>query len=76
MANREPATGWGEYIEEINNVVREWLGKQDSLSTPKFKLKELKKIVGRLKNGKSPELDGYPAELFKNAGDGVLKSIL
>ena len=75
LSNRKPAAGWEEYVEETNTVVREWL-KGDCSSTPQFTLKELKKIVAKLKSGKSPGLDGYPAELFKYAGDGVLKSLL
>ena len=39
-------------------------------------MKELKGVVARLKNNKCPGVDGFPAELFKHAGDGVLKSLL
>ena len=77
LSNREPAAGWEEYTDETNNVVREWLlANGNSSATPNFTLEELKKVVAKLKNGKSPGLDGYPAELFKYAGKGVLEALL
>ena len=75
LSNRTPATGWEEYTKETNDVVREWLLDNNS-SITNFTLKELKLVVAGLKSGKSPGPDGYPAELFKYAGDGVLKSLL
>ena len=48
----------------------------ESSSSHPFTLKELKLIVARLKNNKCPGVDGFPGELFKYAGDGVLKSLL
>ena len=75
LANREPVKGWESYVEETNQAVRGWL-QGSSVSSRPFTLKELKDIVAGLKNNKSPGVDGLPAELFKYAGDGVLKSLL
>ena len=74
LSNRDPAEGWEEYVEETNETVRQWLSGESS-STPLFTLKELKKVIAAVKNN-TPGVDGYPAKLFKDAGDGVLKSIL
>ena len=75
LANRLPKDGWEKFVDETNHVIRKWL-KSSSKSSRPFTLKELKKVVARLKNNKSPGVDGFPAELFKYAGDGVLKSLL
>ena len=75
LGNRAPAQGWESFVEETNTAVRTWLrGKSGSVRP--FTLKELRKVVARLKNNKCPGVDGFPAELFKCAGDGVLKSLL
>ena len=39
-------------------------------------MEELLAVIKALKKGKAPGLDGYPAELFKRAGEGLLKAIL
>ena len=75
LSNRKPAPGWEKFVEETNVAIRKWI-RGDSRSSRAFTLKELKAIVARLKNDKCPGVDGFPAELFKNAGDGVLKSLL
>ena len=75
LSSREPASGWEKFVEETNKSVRKWLRGESRRSLP-FTLKELKQIVMRLKNNKCPGVDGFPAELFKFAGDGVLKSLL
>ena len=75
LSNRKPAPGWEKFVEETNVAIRKWI-RGDSRSSRAFTLKELKAIVARLKNNKCPGVDGFPAELFKNAGDGVLKSLL
>ena len=75
LSNREPASGWEKFVQETNQAIRNWLRGESSTSRP-FTLKELKLIVLRLKNKKCPGVDGFPAELFKFAGDGVLKSLL
>ena len=72
LANRTPVVGWEDFVTETNNAIRTWL-KGSSRSSPPFTLKELKQVVSSLKNNKSPGVDGLPAELFKYAGDGVLK---
>ena len=75
LSNRKPAPGWEKFVEETNAAIRKWLRGESSSSHP-FTLKELKQIVARLKNNKCPGVDGFPGELFKYAGDGVLKSLL
>ena len=75
LANRLPKEGWEEFVEETNSIIRRWL-KSPCYSSLPFTLKELKLVVSRLKNNKSPGVDGLPAELFKYASDGVLKSLL
>ena len=75
LSNREPASGWEKFVEETNEAIRKWLRGESRSSRP-FTLKELRKIVLRLKNNKCPGVDRFPAELFKLAGDGVLKSLL
>ena len=75
LSNRKPVPGWEKFVEETNTAIRKWLRGESSSSHP-FTLKELKQIVARLKNNKCPGVDGFPGELFKNAGDGVLKSLL
>jgi hypothetical protein len=37
---------------------------------------ELKKFIKKLKKRKAPGVDGYPAEIFKKAGEGLLRAIL
>ena len=44
--------------------------------TPEFTMKELKRAIAKLKRGKSPGRDGLPAEIFINAGEGLLNSLL
>ena len=75
LSNRKPALGWEKFVEETNASVIKWLEGESRSSRP-FTLKELKGVVARLKNNKCPGVDGFPAELFKHAGDGVLKSLL
>ena len=75
LANRGPASGWEKFVEETNEAVRKWL-RGESRSSRSFTLKELRKTVTQLKNNKCPGVDRFPAELFKFAGDGVLKSLL
>ena len=75
LRNREPGDEWAEYVVETNQTVRTWL-KGKSESSPPFSMKELKATIRRLKKGKSPGSDRYPAELFIYAGEGVLHSIL
>ena len=75
LRNREPANEWAEYVEETNQTVRKWL-QGESKSSPPFSMKELEAVIKRLKKGKSPGSDRYPAELFIYAGEGVLHSIL
>ena len=43
---------------------------------PVFTMEELKKAIAKLKKRKSPGRDGLPAEIFLNAGDGLLKALL
>jgi hypothetical protein len=76
LSNREAAKEWKEYVVETNRAVRNWLAVHDVSSIPDFKLEELKKVIAQLKNEKAPGVDGYPAELFKYAGEGVLNSLL
>ena len=75
MANRKPAPGWEEYVMETNSKIRKWLDGSSEASPP-FKLEEIQKSVSSLKADKSPGVDGYPPEVFKKAGDGLLKSLL
>ena len=75
LRNRKPADGWEEYVEETNNKIRTWLD-GNCKDSPPFTMKELKAVVKRLKRGKAPGVDKYPAELFLLAGQGVLESIL
>ena len=75
LRNREPAKEWEEYVAETNNMIRSWI-KKDCRSSPAFTMKELRAIIKRLKKGKSPGCDTYPAELFIYAGDGMLESLL
>ena len=75
LANRKPASGWEKFVEETNEAIRQWL-RGESKSSRYFTLKELRKVVMQLKNNKCPGVDRFPAELFKLAGDGVLKSLL
>ena len=75
LSNRIPDVGWEDYVRETNEVVRRWVADVCNV-VPDFTLEELKGVVKLLKNNKSPGVDTLPAELFKVAGDGVLKSLL
>ena len=75
LRTREPHDGWGEHVDEINSVIRQWL-KGESVSSPPFNDEELDKVILKLKKGRSAGIDGYPPELFINAGKGVRRSLL
>ena len=75
LRTREPHDGWGEYVDELNAVIREWLA-GESVTSPSFTFEELVKAIHRLKKGKSPGIDDYPPELFIYAGEGVLMALL
>ena len=75
LSNRLPDVGWEDYVRETNEVVRRWVADECNV-VPDFTLEEVKGVVKLLKNNKSPGVDALPAELFKVAGDGVLKSLL
>jgi exonuclease III len=75
LRTREPHDGWGEYVDELNSVMRNWLN-SESPSSPPFNDEELDKVIARLKKGKSPGLDDYPPEVFIYAGPGTRKSLL
>ena len=75
LRTRKPHAGWEEYVDELNQVVRDWLS-SDSSSSPPFTMEELDKVIDRLRKGKSPGLDGYPPEVFIHAGPGVRLSLL
>ncbi len=74
LSNRKPAPGWEQYTEATNIITREWL-KGESVSSPPFKLSDLKKVVSELKGDSSPGVDKYPPKVFKT-GKGLLQSIL
>ena len=75
LSNRSPERDWEEYVRETNEVVRRWVADVCNV-VPDFTLEEEKEVVKLLKNNKAPGVDSLPAELFKLAGDGVLKSLL
>ena len=75
LENRKPHPDWVKYTEETNNVIRRWLLTNDSDESEPFQLNELSGVIKTLNNS-SPGIDGYPASLFKQAGEGVLSSLL
>ena len=75
LRSRQPHEDWEEHTEEVNQVLRTWLS-EGCESTPPFELEELISVIVKLKMGKMPGVDGYPAELFKRADEALLKSIL
>ena len=75
LRSRSPEPEWEDYTKAVTDSIRSWL-ETKCPSSPPFTLEELRKVIRKLKKGKAPGMDGYPAELFKRSGDGVLLAIL
>ena len=74
LENRKPAEGWEQYTDETNTVIRNWL-EGESAPQPPFTNEEIDAVLCTLKDG-APGVDMYPPKLFKNAGVGVVRSLL
>ncbi|MCH2405851.1 MAG: reverse transcriptase family protein [Nitrosopumilus sp.] len=75
LRNRAPDEEWKGYTNNINEIVN-ILAETPVEEGPKFTTAELKQVIRKLKRGKSPGVDGLPAELFIEAGEGLLNSLL
>ena len=75
LRNRVPHNEWKQYTENVNEILKILLASEYT-ETPLFTLDELKKAILKLKKGKSPGHDRIPAEIFLNAGTGLLEELL
>ena len=75
LRNRNPEPEWEDYVKRLNETIQNWLRSKSPSSSP-FTLEELVTVIKNLKKGKARGLDGYPVDLFKRAGEGLLKAIL
>ena len=70
-------TDTGREIEEVVNKFTETLIKMAEKRPIKpFSQEEYKEMKKTLKNGKTPDIQGWRYELVKHAGDDLEKSIL
>ena len=70
---------WKEYFEQLLNAGEEEhpieFRREEQEATWNIQEGEVKRAIQQMKNGKSPGIDGLPAELFKNAGQDMMKWI-
>ena len=74
LRNRVPDVEWEGYTKNTNNLLESFLNSENEEGS-KFTMVELKAAIAKLKKG-APGIDGLPAELFINAGDGMLDALL
>ena len=75
LRNRVPHDEWKQYTANVNEIMKILL-KSEYTVTPLFTLEELRKAISKLRKGKSPGHDQIPAEIFINAGTGLLVELL
>ena len=75
LRNRAPHIEWEQYTANMNQVLAYLLDSEYEL-TPLFTMDELLGAISKLKRGKSPGPDDLPAEIFLNAGKGILEELL
>ena len=75
LRNRTPHPEWEQYTANTNQILAYLLDSQYEL-TPVFTIEELLLAISKLKKGKCPGPDELPAEIFINAGKGILEELL
>ena len=75
LRNRTPHPEWEQYTANTNQILAYLLDSQYE-QTPLFTMEELSLAISKLKKGKCPGPDELPAEIFINAGKGILEELL
>lgn len=75
LRNREAVSGWEEYVQSTNVVVKCILDGEYEKG-PDFSEEELTEAVKRLKTGIAPDYYGMHSEIFHHLGTGHFKALL